>query len=185
MLKLYASDSFCKRMLISGIIGSMLSIAASFLMGRLVPENRIIDTIISSSIQMMFYCLMVFFATYYWKTSVKMLVKCGRYLIYGIVDFFDAITLTVFGLMVFPVRLALIMLGVVGCVAVAFGPYMMILLCGYYLESLVLPNEILAGGMTIALILSIVNVAWVMFFHFIMPIKSLRYTTCDAIQEKP
>ena len=172
--RLYSRESFCKRMIVSGIVGPMLALGFGLLFTGSGQESRILNIAITIFVPLFFYCLAVLAGTYYWKTSLNLLIKGAMFLIDGIFNFFGSIAVVSMGIVFFPIKLLYLMLGFIACILGALAPFIFIPFGGILLESLIIPEESSTITTAIIVVLCLLNVASVVFFNFVKPIQQLK-----------
>ena len=87
--------------------------------------------------------------------------------------FFENLSYAALGIIVLPFGLIFSALMILVCLVIAVGPYVLIPLGGLWLETLAFSGDnsvlqfFLFGGIGLA------NLAWIVFLHFVLPIRSL------------
>ena len=175
MFRIYANESFSKRMLGSGIacplVAAACGIGCSAMSGPLNGRMAIVlaGAVIGAS------ALVALLATYYWKVTVFMLVKAVRNGLAAVWNWIIAVDFSGFLGPVLALIVCILMFFV--CLAVAVGPYLAIPFGSIYLASIITGVQMPEELKVIAYILFVlVNVACVGFFHFYLPVHALRET---------
>ena len=172
MSRIYASDSFCKRMIAGGVLGPILAVAAAYLIAGKSPAP-VRDVSLLSVLMLAFFAMTVVAATYYWRVTLYMITQGIVWCVRTVITFFENLSYAALGIIVLPFGLIFSALMILVCLVIAVGPYVLIPLGGLWLETLAFSGDnsvlqfFLFGGIGLA------NLAWIVFLHFVLPIRSL------------
>ena len=173
MFKMYAKESFSKRMLGSGIACPLVAIGAGAGLSAMSGPINWNSAFIMAGLLLGVSAVIAFLATYYWKVTAYMLVTAARSCLAAIWNWFAGISFAGFFAPV--IACFFCMLAFLFCVAVAVGPYLGIPLGYLYLVSQAGKTALSKEAEALIYILVIVlNMGCVGFFHFFLPIRALR-----------
>ena len=129
---------------------------------------------------MAFFAVMVVAATYYWKVTAVMLLHGIGWCFSSIFELIGSLSLSISGLVVFPLGLVISLLGALACIAIAFAPYILIPLGGLWLESKVFSNDPSGLHGAAFILVGILNIVWIAVLHIILPVRTLKMSNAQA-----